>query len=323
MQITTATAEMAQEIISGLTDDPKSIPSKYFYDARGSEIFAKIMRMPEYYLTDAEAEIFQVQGNAILDQFYNQSDRVELVELGAGDGSKTSILIRMMINRSIPFRYIPVDISEKANRTLMNKMNEQFSNIEIETKTGDYFDMINQLGQEYRNGKIILFLGSNLGNYPYRQSLEFLRKLASSMKNQDKLFLGLDLKKDPAVIRAAYDDPHGYTEAFNMNLLERLNRELEANFIPDNFIHAPTYDPLSGIAKSYLVSRKNHQVTFGLTGTVITFDKWETIYTEMSQKYDHYHISEIAEAAGFEIENNFFDSRSWFVNSLWKLKQME
>ncbi len=314
---------MAQDIISGLTDVPKSIPSKYFYDARGSEIFRKIMRMPEYYLTNAEAEIFEVQGNAILDHFSQHSDRVDLVELGAGDGSKTSILVRMMINRSIPFRYIPVDISEKANRTLMKKMTEQFSNIEIETKTGDYFDMINELGQEYRDGKIIMFLGSNLGNYSHRQSVEFLEKLASAMKSQDRLFLGLDLKKDPAVIRSAYDDPHGFTEAFNMNLLERLNRELEASFIPDNFIHAPTYDPHSGIAKSYLVSRKNHQVSLGQTGTVITFDKWETICTEMSQKYDQDHISEIAEAAGFEIENNFFDSRSWFVNSLWRLKDRE
>jgi len=318
MQTTQISADLLSDLMDGLLNVPKYIPSKYFYDATGSRIFSRIMRMPEYYLTDAESEIFEIHKADIVRHFCDRSSQVDLVELGAGDGSKTKILIREMRSKDIQFRYIPVDISEEANRNLTKNLKEQFEDIRIEPKTGDYFEMIDDLGQNYKNGKIIMFLGSNLGNYSRDESISFLKNLASVMKSNDKLFLGLDLKKDPGIIRKAYDDPNGLTSQFNINLLERMNRELGADFNTSHFIHSPVYDPLTGVAKSYLVSTKNQMVTLGISGQQIRFDKWEVVHTEISRKYDLGSIEEMASAAGFEVEENYYDSRTYFVNSLWK-----
>ena len=142
--------------------------------------------------------------------------------------------------------------------------------------------------------------------------------LSSVMGPDDLFFIGLDLKKDPEVIRNAYNDPHGYTRDFNLNLLHRFNRELGADFNPDGFIHAPLYDPQTGRAGSFLVSTRDQEVFFAETGDTIGFKQWETIKTEVSQKYDTNMIEELAEASGFAVQKNFYDSRNYFVNSLWK-----
>ena len=140
------------------------------------------------------------------------------------------------------------------------------------------------------------------------------------MSENDKLLIGLDLKKDPDVILKAYNDPHGHSRDFNLNLLERFNRELGADFDISKFKHVPLYDPLTGAAKSYLVSLQKQKIFFKPIGKEIQFEKWEPIFTEMSQKYDMQMIEDFAENSGFVIEENFFDSRHYFVNSLWKKK---
>jgi L-histidine Nalpha-methyltransferase len=309
---------IAEEVISGLSANPKHISSKFFYDDRGSEIFRKIMRMPEYYPTKCEAEIFEIHKSALTDYFCKECEHVDLVELGAGDGAKTRILLKYMIENNTNFRYVPVDISAESNKKLTISLREKLPYLTVIEKTGDYFEMIEELSREYKNRKIIMFLGSNLGNYNREQSIEFLKHMSGMMSQNDKLLIGLDLKKDPKVILNAYDDPHGHTENFNLNLLERFNRELGANFDKENFKHVPVYDPLTGAAKSYLVSVKNQTVLFKATGEEIHFEKWEPIYTEMSQKYDMHMMADFAERSGFIIEENFFDSRHYFVNSLWK-----
>ncbi len=309
---------IAEEVIKGLLEKPKQISSKFFYDKKGSEIFRQIMRMPEYYPTDSEAEIFEIHKASLTDFFCKSCEHVDLVELGAGDGAKTRILIKYMLDNNINFRYIPVDISADSNRKLTEDLNKRFNYLRIIEKTGDYFDMIEELSEEYKNRKIIMFLGSNLGNYNREQSIYFLNRLSGMMSKDDKLLIGLDLKKDPEVILKAYNDPHGHTRNFNLNLLERFNRELGADFDIANFKHVPVYDPLGGAAKSYIVSMKKQEVHFKTFDKHIKFEKWEPIYTEMSQKYDMDMISDFAESTGFTIEENFYDSRHYFVNSLWK-----
>jgi len=307
-----------QEVFRGLESDPKWIPTKYFYDQKGSEIFRDIMRMPSYYLTNAELEIFHSSKSEITDLFCDPGERIDLVELGAGDGTKTRILISELVERKVRFRYVPIDISEESNRCLERDMREHFPEIEIEPMTGDYFERTAYLTRNSKQRKVLLFLGSNLGNYSLKESSDFLSELHSNISADDKLLIGLDLKKDPRIISSAYDDPHGHTLRFNLNLLERMNRELGADFRTDRFIHTPLYDPSEGIAKSYLVSTEDQDVHFEESGKTIHFNRWEPIFTEMSQKYDMQMINYLAGHAGFTIEKSFFDQKRYFTDTIWR-----
>ncbi len=320
MEATQVSTPILEEVMQGLSDTPKHISSKFFYDEKGSEIFRKIMRMPEYYPTISEAEIFEIHKASLTDFFCKQCEHVDLVELGAGDGAKTRILLKYMYENNINFRYIPVDISVESNRKLTAELKAKFPYLTVIEKNGDYFDMIEELSTEYKNRKIIIFLGSNLGNYNREQSIEFLNHMSGMMSANDKLLIGLDLKKDPEVILRAYNDPKGHTRDFNLNLLARFNRELGADFDLSSFKHVPAYDPIDGAAKSYLISLMKQEVHFKKANQSIRFDKWEPIFTEMSQKYDMKMINDFARESGFAIEENFFDSRGYFVNSLWRKK---
>ncbi len=317
MQKTIEVTTEALEMLEGLKSRNKKIFSKFFYDAEGSRIFQQIMGMPEYYLTGCEAEIFETYKRRIGAMFCSQCLSVDLVELGAGDGRKTRILIEDLLSENVNFRYIPVDISEEAVLQLGDAMQGRFPNLNIETRVGDYFNMLEDLSRDYPNRKVVMFLGSNLGNFNYDQSITFLEQLNAAMGADDLLFIGLDLKKDPEVIRNAYNDPHGYTREFNLNLLRRMNRELGADFNPDYFTHEPCYDSGTGAAKSYLVSNREQEVYFSRIDETISFRKWEPIYTERSQKYDLEMIHSMAESSGFKITENYFDNRQFFVNSLW------
>lgn len=319
MQKTIEVTTESLNMLEGLKARQKRISSKFFYDAEGSRIFQKIMAMPEYYLTDCEAEIFEIHKQSILSAFCNHCRTVDLVELGAGDGQKTTILIEELLSQQINFRYIPVDISEEAVSQLEGTMHRRFPDLNIETRVGDYFQMLEDLSRDYPNRKVVMFLGSNLGNFNSDQSIKFLTQLRQSMGEDDQLFIGLDLKKDPSVILNAYNDPSGYTRDFNLNLLYRMNRELGADFQPGHFIHHAVYDAESGAAKSYLVSAKDQEVLFSCVGETISFQKGESIQTERSQKYNMEMIVDLAETSGFRVVNNFYDRRHFFVNSLWSI----
>ncbi|MEN8230648.1 MAG: L-histidine N(alpha)-methyltransferase [Bacteroidota bacterium] len=318
MQKTVELTAKALEMVEGLKSSNKKISSKFFYDSEGSRIFQQIMHMPEYYLTKCETEIFETHKRNIGALFCSECFSVDLVELGAGDGQKTRILMEELISENINFRYIPVDISEEAVNQLVNATQSRFPKLTIETRIGDYFHMLEDLSRDYPNRKVVMFLGSNLGNFNYHQSIAFLGQLHKAMSEDDMLFIGLDLKKDPEVIRKAYNDPHGHTRDFNLNLLQRMNRELGADFNPDHFTHEPCYDSGTGAVKSYLVSTRDQEVCFSAIDETISFRQWEPIYTERSQKYDMEMIRAMAEASGFHVKKNYFDNRKFFVNSLWK-----
>jgi len=315
---TIAVTSNAREILDGLKSPQKYISSKFFYDEQGSRIFQDIMEMPEYYLTNCEAEIFETHKTEITSRFCNSCCTVDLVELGAGDGMKTRILISELLKREVKFRYIPVDISEEAVVQLAGAMKQQFPDLSLEPRIGDYFHMIGDLSRVYPNRKVVMFLGSNLGNFNIDQSISFLSQLNQVMSDDDLLFIGLDLKKDPEVIRKAYNDPHGHTREFNLNLLRRMNRELGANFDTEGFSHSPSYDPGTGVAKSTLVSNVDQEVHLTGPDETISFTKGDVLLTEMSQKYDLDMINSLASSAGFEVIHNFFDKSRYFVNSLWK-----
>ena len=308
----------AEDVRKGLDALPKSLSSKYFYDDEGSRIFQEIMKLPEYYLTRCEFDIFEQQAAEIYSAFKNENASFDLIELGPGDGSKTAVLIDHFLKQSADFTYVPIDISAEALRILSEHFRAKFPDLIIKEKNGDYFHVLETLKESGERIKIVFFLGSNIGNFRKDESIEFFQRLSVAMSKDDLLFIGFDLQKDPRVILHAYDDPSGVTGAFNLNLLKRINRELGANFAVENFMHYASYHPTDGAARSYLISREEQTVYIEALGQDFDFAQWEPIYMEISQKYTLAMIAELAEKSGFRVVKNFFDSKNYYTNSLWK-----
>lgn len=310
----------AEDVSRGLSATPKFLSSKYFYDDEGSRLFQEIMKLPEYYLTRAEFEIFQTRTAEIFKAFTKENKSFDLIELGAGDGTKTAVLIDYFSRQKIDFNYSPIDISREAVDFLTGKFRAEFPSLQINPKTGDYFRMLETFATESKRRKIILFLGSNIGNFGKEQAQDFFRQLRGVMNENDMLFVGFDLQKDPRVILQAYDDAQGVTARFNLNLLTRINRELGANFDVENFSHYAIYRPVECAARSFLISRKAQTVFVEALNKSFEFAAWEPIFMEISQKYNLEMIEELAETSGFQMTENLFDGKKFFVDSLWKTK---
>ncbi|WNJ19674.1 L-histidine N(alpha)-methyltransferase [Pontibacter sp. G13] len=309
----------AKEIAAGLASTPKTLSSKWFYDDRGSELFQQIMHVQDYYLTRTEYEIFETQHKSITQAFGHDPDTpIELIEFGAGDGLKTKLLLQSLRTSDRPFTYHPIDISGGAIRELMKSLKADFPNLNVVPHEADYFTALHELNERHAGQKVILFLGSNIGNFPDQDAQRFLKHLAAEMRKGDQALIGFDLKKDPDVIMRAYNDSEGVTRAFNLNLLERINRELGGNFDLESFRHNPTYDPETGETKSFLLSTRKQKVHLSELGQTFQFEAWETIWTELSQKYDQGMIKRLAGKSGFNVSKNFSDSRNYFVDSLWE-----
>ena len=305
----------AQDVLEGLNAPNKHLSSKYFYDDNGSRIFQEIMHMPEYYLTDSEFEILSLQAQQIFDHVgFDQP--FNIIELGAGDGFKTFKLLEYLVNQEIDFHYVPIDISQEAIDSLSNKLLERLPNLSIQAKTGDYFEMLNDLKQN-DTPSLLLFLGSNIGNYPQEPAGELLSLFHQNMKQGDKLLIGFDLKKNPLIIQKAYFDEGGVTKRFNLNLLLRINRELGADFKIDDFDFYSYYNPDTGDVKSYIVSLRTQKVYIKSLDKTFDFKYDELIWTELSKKYSLEEIKSLATSNGFSIQQNFLDCKHYFVDSLW------
>lgn len=311
--------QFAEDVLKGLTSTPKALSSKYFYDDEGTRYFRQIMKLPEYYLTGAELEIFSSQTEAIRRAFANGDNRFDLIELGAGDGTKTAVLIGHFLKSGTDITYSPIDISQEALDTLSAKFNAEFPGLKMETRNGDYFQILKSLKNGGARRKILLFLGSNIGNFSRDRSIDFFRQLNAVMNPNDLLFIGFDLQKDPHIILKAYDDPQGITAAFNINLLRRINRELGGNFDLDKFVHYALYRPVECAARSFLISREQQSVYIEALNRTFDFEPWEAIFMEISQKYSLPMIEGLAAESGFSVKQNFFDSKNYYCDSLWQL----
>lgn len=317
MEQLTKISTFAQDTLKGLSADQKFLLPKYFYDDKGSRIFQDIMQMPEYYLTDCEFEIFTQYKSEMKDLFVNGNSPFELVELGSGDGLKTKILLDHFVEHQVDFKYVAVDISRQANENLDNKLKDELPGLKAKFKTGDYFKMMNELNHDSDTNKVFLFLGSNIGNFGAQECHQFLSHLSGLIQQNDKLLIGFDLKKPKDIILKAYDDSHGHTRAFNLNHLERINKELDADFDIESFRHVAQYDEQSGETKSFLISTREQSVYLSVLEKSIHFQKDEAIYMELSQKFDLETIRFMAQKYGFKAEKNFTDRRNYFVDSLW------
>lgn len=311
------TSGFAADVSKGLSAKPKFLSSKYFYDDAGSRLFQQIMDLPEYYLTRAEFDIFKTQAAEIFAAFTEASANFDLIELGAGDGTKTAFLIDYFLRQKTDFTYSPIDISQEAIDALTAKFKTDFPSLSMKAQTGDYFRILETLKSASKKPKIVLFLGSNIGNFSREQSVEFFKNLRGVMNPNDLLFVGFDLHKDPRVIVSAYDDAAGVTARFNLNLLRRINRELGADFDLENFLHYAIYQPIECAARSFLMSRIDQTVHIKALDQSFKFAAWEPIFMEISQKFSLEMISDLARASGFNVAQNFFDADCYFADSLW------
>ncbi len=314
----TELSPFAADVLQGLSSTPKHLSSRYFYDDEGSRLFMEIMKLPEYYPTRAELKIFKEQTEAIYQAFTEGVESIDLIELGAGDGTKTAVLIEYFMAKGLDLGYSPIDISQEANDALSARFHEKFPELNVKPYTGDYFQILDTLNNCNGRRKVLMFLGSNIGNFQRDKALDFFRALRNVMSPDDRLFIGFDMQKDPRVIVNAYDDPSGVTAAFNLNLLTRINRELGADFDIAKFSHYAQYRPVECAARSFLISREKQTVTIKALDQTFHLEQWEPIFMEISQKYTRSMIEELAVNSGFAIETEFFDGQYFYTDSLWR-----
>lgn len=309
--------QFLDDVLKGLNSSPKFLESKYFYNEQGDQLFEELMHNPEYYLTNCEREIFSEQGKNIARLIIDTIPDFDLVELGAGDASKSVYLFETLLEQKASFTYFPIDISSNVISYLERELPQKLPGLKVHGLTGEYLEMLGSPALLSTKPKVVLFLGSNIGNFPPERTNEFLRRLRLALNSGDLMLSGFDLKKDPQTILNAYNDKAGITKQFNLNLLKRINAELDGDFLADQFAHFPVYDPQSGSCKSYLISKMDQTVNIG-QGNVISFEKHESIFMEISQKYTAKQVEQIAKSAGFTPLKHFFDMKEWFVDSLWQ-----
>jgi dimethylhistidine N-methyltransferase len=304
-----------QDVIHGLSAKNKYLNSKYFYDAEGDRLFQEIMRCHEYYPTNCEMEILQQQSAAICETIRSYTRQFDVVELGAGDATKSIHLLRELLHTGQDFTYYPVDISGNVISQLEQSLPAQLPALKMHGLHGEYFDMLKQASMLSGRNKVVLFMGGNIGNFTPAEARKFCRQLRHHLQPGDLVMIGIDLKKHPQIILDAYNDSGGITRDFNLNLLTRINRELGGNFDITKFDHYATYDPGTGACKSYLVSLEEQDVQVGSHN--FHFGLHESLHMEISQKYDLESTEQMAAQSGFEKAANFFDSRKWFADCMW------
>ena len=314
-RLTTRSKDFYFDVIQGLTETPKRLSSKYFYDKKGDSLFQAIMMSPDYYLTRCEMEIFTGQAKEIVDSLIAQNLDFELIELGPGNCAKSIHLLHALIRANASFNYVPIDISENVISELQSFLPDNVPDLRFNGLVGDYFDTLALHCLVPGTRKVVMCLGGNIGNMTVAESNQFCEKLRGYLQPGDQCIIGFDLVKHPAVIQRAYDDRGGLTREFNLNLLKRINRELKADFKIDQFDHYCCYDPLTGAAKSYLVCLSDMVVH--LPGASIPFEKDECIWTEISQKYSKSQVRQMANKNGFIHTTEFLDSKSWFMDAVW------
>jgi L-histidine Nalpha-methyltransferase len=308
----------AQDVLLGLNSKPKTLSSKYFYDAKGDKLFQRIMALPEYYLTRKEFDILEKQHKQILSAITDLNVPFNLVELGAGDGLKTKILLKHLLSINAKFTYYPVDFSASVLEELVNDLKQQFPELPVTEIENTYRGALREKAWENGNPSMILFMGSNLGNFQLQEAYEILDHLRLGSSSQDYVLIGLDLKKDPQTILNAYNDSQGVTRDFNLNLLQRINSQLGGDFDLNTFVHWPDYDPITGECRSYLVSLIEQTIHLRTLDRKIHFEAFEPIFMEVSKKYSLNEIQELAKRSGFKMVENFTDHENFFVNSLWQ-----
>ncbi|MDR7071388.1 L-histidine N(alpha)-methyltransferase [Fictibacillus barbaricus] len=295
--------DMYSEVLNGLKKSSKSISPKYLYDKRGSELFEEITMLPEYYPTRTELHILNKYKHEMADAAGSDS---ALIEFGSGSSEKVRTLLGAMRELN---EYVAIDISKDFLYQSAKALSIEYPNIQVHAVSADYTEKFNmpELNSER---KIVFFPGSTIGNFERDEMMAFLKKTSQFLTKGDGMLIGVDLKKDAAVLNAAYNDNKRITSKFNLNLLNRFNRELLADFKLEHFSHHAFYNKDKGRVEMHLVSLKNQRITIG--NEKITFNEGETIHTENSYKFTIKEFQDIARKCGFTSRNVWCDEKEWF-----------
>jgi L-histidine Nalpha-methyltransferase len=303
-------ARMLRDVAEGLSRPQKELSPTYFYDTRGSELFAEITRLPEYYLTRAERALLRSRIPALIDELRPAT----LVELGAGNADKTRIILDAMHGAQPAPVYVPIDVSADFLDDTAARLRAEYPALQVVPVIGDISEAI-EPPSRLPSPTLFAFLGSTIGNFAPPAAVTLLRRVRAAMRPGDAFLLGADLRKDVAVIEAAYNDSRGVTAEFNRNVLRVLDRELGADFDPDAFDHVAFYAPVEHRIEMHLVARRAQQVTIPGIGT-IDFRAGESIRTEISTKYDRAAITRLLDCAGLQLAHWITDEQETFSLSV-------
>ena len=313
---TTIASDFGRHAAAGLAAAQPYLSSRFIYDERGSRLFQEIMRLGEYYLTRAEYTTLEREAGAIAEALAAGGRPVDLIELGAGDGTKTKLLLAELLRRGTPLRYRPIDISGEILGVLGADLRTRFPALDFAPLVGTYLEALAALPPDTARKRVVLFLGSNLGNFPLAEAGDFLGAVTGGLAPADQLFLGVDLRKDPRRILRAYDDRGGVTARFNLNLLHRLRGELGAELDVGGWGFYPTYNPETGEVRSYLYPLGEQRIRIPTLGLDRVFGPHEAIHTEISRKYSPGELEALATACACATEATWLADEG-FANVLW------
>jgi L-histidine N-alpha-methyltransferase len=302
----------ACDVEVGLTTSPKRLPCRYFYDEHGSLLFEEICRLPEYYLTRTERQILHERASEIAALF---PEEIALVELGSGSATKTRLLIEAFLEVHRTLRYVPIDISPTILEESSHALLRDYPRLEIMAVAAKYEEGLVQLQSETDRPKLILWLGSNVGNLDREEAAGFLGRVRETMTPRDRVLVGIDMRKERTVLERAYDDAQGVTARFNLNLLARINRDLGGHFDLSAFRHRAIYHEEQGRVEMYLESLRSQQVRIDRLDLDVSFAAGELIHTENSYKYSSEEITALARSANLRLDRQWFDAdRRFSVN---------
>jgi L-histidine N-alpha-methyltransferase len=306
-------ASFAEEVGNGLTAEPKTLPCRFLYDETGSHLFEEICDLPEYYLTRVEREILRERVGEIAGCF---DGPITLCELGSGSSSKTRLLIEALLRAHGRLRYVPVDISRSILEESASELLDRYDALEVVAIASEYQDGLRHVRSHTERPKLVVWLGSSIGNLEREAAQEFLRGVRAVLAPADRMLVGIDLRKQADVLEAAYDDSAGVTARFSLNLLDRMNRELDADFDKDSFRHQAVYKEAEGRVEIRVVSREAQQVAIEALDLEVNFEAGEGIYTEDAYKYSQAEIDELARGSGFSVARRWLDAEDRFSLNL-------
>lgn len=312
-----ANDQISGVVRKGLSRQPKSLPPWLFYDEKGSRLFEQITELPEYYLTRTERAILTTHAAAMIDAAAG-GKRVRIAELGAGSADKTRLLLAAAVQRQGSVLYEPVDVSASALEAARERIEREIEGVQVAPRVEDYtIDFkLQPAGPDER--RLVLYIGSSIGNFEPDQALRLLQGVRAGLKRGDGLLLGVDLVKSPTRLLAAYDDAAGVTAAFNLNLLARLNRELSADFNLEAFAHRAVWNEGKSRIEMHLESLEAQTVRIGALEMDVKFEAGETIHSENSYKYWPGSVKALFATAGFALAESWTDAKGWFEVNLGK-----
>ena len=314
--------EFAKDVESGLHDKQKHISPKFFYDKKGSKLFEEICSQPEYYLHRTESQILKNSVEKILEII--GGEEISLVELGNGNSLKTRILLGPMLTRLKNVSYFPIDVSLKMLKKSITDLIREYAKLKIYGVCSDYVTGLAKINEFMKfkksvpKRKFIIFLGSSIGNFHPKEALIFLRSIVRYVRKDDLLLIGIDLEKDKSILDGAYNDKNGITAKFNLNLLSRINKELDGEFKESNFKHKSFYNANKHRIEMHLISKVDQQVRIRAIGKTFHFKKGETIHTENSYKYSLDRLNKLVGICGLQVVKNFVDPNKQYTLVLLK-----